>query len=70
VKLINATNVQAMMDEAIGQLTDQTSVADAWNSLLPDFREDHGDVDTIPVEECKSCGNQDTQRCWSTDQNA
>ncbi len=41
VKLIDATNVQAMMDEAIEQLTDQTSVADAWNSLLPDFRGDH-----------------------------
>ena len=41
VKLIDATNVQAMMDEAIIQLTDQTFVADAWNSLLPDFREDH-----------------------------
>ena len=33
VKLINADNVQAMMDEAITQLTDQPSVADAWASL-------------------------------------
>ncbi len=41
VKLINAINVQAMMDDSIKQLTDQPSVADAWNSLLPDFRKDH-----------------------------
>jgi len=41
VKLINADNVQDMVDESIKQLTDQPSIADAWASLLPDFRKEH-----------------------------
>ncbi len=41
IRVINAANVQAMMDEAIKQLTGQPSVADAWAGLLPDFRKDH-----------------------------
>jgi uncharacterized protein (DUF362 family) len=41
VKVINAVNVQDMMDESIKQLTGIPSVADAWASILPDFREEH-----------------------------
>jgi hypothetical protein len=41
VRVINAANVQAMMDESIKQLTGEPSVADAWAGLLPDFRKDH-----------------------------
>jgi uncharacterized protein (DUF362 family) len=41
VRAINPANVQTMMDESIKRLTDQPSVADAWGSLLPDFKEKH-----------------------------
>ena len=41
VRVVNAANVQAMMDESIKQLTGESSVADAWASLLPDFKEEH-----------------------------
>jgi len=41
VKIINPVNVQNMMDESIKQLTGQANVADAWASLLPDFKENH-----------------------------
>lgn len=41
VRIINAANVQSMMDESIKEITGQASVADAWGSLLSDFREDH-----------------------------
>jgi hypothetical protein len=41
VKIINPVNVQSMMDESIKELTGQASVADAWASLLPEFREEH-----------------------------
>jgi len=41
VKVIDAANVQNMMDESIKQLTGQASVADAWGSLLPDLKEEH-----------------------------
>ena len=41
VRVINAANVQAMMDESVKQLTGEASVADAWLSLLPDFKEEH-----------------------------
>jgi uncharacterized protein (DUF362 family) len=41
VKIINPANVQTMMDESIKQFTGQGSVADAWASLLPDFKENH-----------------------------
>ena len=41
VKVINAANVQAMMEESVKQLTGEATVADAWASLLPDFREEH-----------------------------
>ena len=41
VRKINAANVQVMVDESIKQLTGEATVADAWASLLPDFREDH-----------------------------
>jgi uncharacterized protein (DUF362 family) len=41
VKVINPVNAQAMVDEAVKQLTGESSVADAWASLLPDFKEEH-----------------------------
>jgi len=41
VKVINAANVQTMMDESIKQLTGEATVVDAWASLLPDFKKDH-----------------------------
>ncbi len=41
VKVINPVNAQLMMDEAVKQLTGESSVADAWASLLPDFKEEH-----------------------------
>ena len=41
VKVINPVNVQTMMDESIKQLTGEASVADAWASLLPDFKQEH-----------------------------
>jgi uncharacterized protein (DUF362 family) len=41
VRIINPVNVQNMMDESIKRLTGQASVADAWASLLPDFKENH-----------------------------
>lgn len=41
VRIINPANVQAMMDESIKQLTGEATVADAWASLLPDFKEEH-----------------------------
>jgi uncharacterized protein (DUF362 family) len=41
VKVIDAVNVQTMMDESIKQLTGEPSIADAWVSLLPDFKEEH-----------------------------
>jgi uncharacterized protein (DUF362 family) len=41
VRNINAANVQVMMDESIKQLTGEATVADAWASLLPDFKEEH-----------------------------
>lgn len=41
VRNINAANVQVMMDESIKQLTGEATVADAWVSLLPDFKAEH-----------------------------
>ena len=41
VRIINPVNVQTMVDESVKQLTGQASVADAWASLLPDFKENH-----------------------------
>ncbi len=41
VRIINPINVQTMMDESIKQFIGEASVADAWASLLPDFREEH-----------------------------
>ncbi|HIE30314.1 TPA: DUF362 domain-containing protein, partial [Candidatus Poribacteria bacterium] len=47
VKAINPANVQAMMDESIKRLTGKPSVADAWASVLPDFKQE--DVIAIKV---------------------
>ena len=44
VRVINPVNAQLMMDEAVKQLTGESSVADAWASLLPDFKEEHADI--------------------------
>ena len=41
VKFIDAANVQTMMDESMKQLTGEASLADAWASILPDFKENH-----------------------------
>ncbi|MFC1718816.1 DUF362 domain-containing protein [Candidatus Poribacteria bacterium] len=41
VRIVNAANVQSMTDESIKQLTGEASVANAWASLLPDFRKEH-----------------------------
>jgi uncharacterized protein (DUF362 family) len=41
VRNINAASVQVMMDESIKQLTGEATVADAWASLLPDFKREH-----------------------------
>ncbi|MBM3212128.1 twin-arginine translocation signal domain-containing protein, partial [Candidatus Poribacteria bacterium] len=41
VKAINADNVQIMMDKSIKELTGLSSVADAWSSILTDFKKDH-----------------------------
>ncbi len=41
VRVINAANVQNMMDESVKQLTGQVHMSDAWASLLPDFKENH-----------------------------
>jgi len=40
-KVINSTNVQAMVDESIKQLTDNPSVVEAWASILPNFKKEH-----------------------------
>ena len=41
IKTINSVNVQAMMDESIKQLTDKSSIFEAWASILPNFKEEH-----------------------------
>lgn len=41
VKTVNEAIVQTMMDESIKRLTGKPSVADAWASILPDFKEEH-----------------------------
>jgi uncharacterized protein (DUF362 family) len=40
-KAINKDIVQTMMDESIKRLTDKPSAADAWASILPNFKEEH-----------------------------
>ena len=41
VRVINAAIVQDMMDESIKRFTCKPSVADAWGSILTDFKEEH-----------------------------
>lgn len=41
VKIINTENVHAMMEESVKAITGKPSLAEAWASLLPNFKKEH-----------------------------
>ena len=53
VKTINSDNVQIMMDESIKHFTNSQSVADAWSSILPNFKKEN--IIAIKVNALQKC---------------